>query len=411
MSRPGKSAKPGPYASAYDLPSVAELLEQIQGMKFLTRVIYRDQRKSVLELEAQVRGLADLIDRFYELLGPRHWIFHESLNVEKMKPLIALPAEEAEQGLIKLYQDPEWLRFMIIGLSRFPQMRSRMDLVDKARINYEAGRFYATALVLLTVMDGFVNDLDTSRRRGLHTRDAEELAAWDSIVGHHQGLTHAHKTFTKSTSKTSDEPVYELHRHGIIHGMLVNYDNVIVATKAWNRLFAVGDWAASLEKQNVEPEPDPSWREVFTKVAANERAKTALDAWRPSSVEADDPTFLDQDVCRRALAYLEAWIAKNYGKMASLISPQIAESTLKKTAGMVREAYSFHDLQEFKFERASFEAAALCEIDVSLTFDAEPQPARMRWIRETADGSPATPDREGEWFLYLWSPWAMLNRD
>ncbi|MGD0273119.1 MAG: hypothetical protein ABSB96_05275 [Gaiellaceae bacterium] len=411
MSRPDQRSASGSYASALDLPSVVELLDQIQGMKTLTRFIARDQRKSVLEIEAQVRELMELVDRFYELLGPRHWIFHESLNTEKVKPLIDLPADKAEQGLIKLYQDPDALRFMIMGLRRFPQMRSRMDLVDKARIDYEAGRFYSTALVLLTVMDGFVNDLDTSRRRGLHTREAEELAAWDSIVGHHQGLTHAHKTFTKGTSKTSDEPVYELHRHGIIHGMLVNYDNAIVATKAWNRLFTVGDWAASLEKRKVEPKPDPSWREVLSQIAANERAKKALDAWRPSSIKASDPKFLEQDVCQRALAYLEAWVAKNYGKMASLISPRLTESTLKKTAGMVREGCSLHDLQKFEFKRASFEAAAVCEIDVDLTFDAGPQPARMRWIRETADGTPATPDVEAEWFLFLWGPWAMLSRD
>ena len=411
MIRSGKYAKPGPYASALDLPSVVELLEQIQGMKILTRFVARDQRKSLLEIETQIRELMDLVDRFYELLGLRHWIFHESLNTEKIKPLIALPTDEAEQGLIELYQDPDGLRFMIMGLRRFPQMRSRMELIDKAKADYEAGRFYAAVLVLLTVMDGFVNDLDTSHRRGLHTRDAEELAAWDSIVGHHQGLTQAHKTFTKGTSKTSDEPVYELHRNGIIHGMLVNYDNVIVATKAWNRLFAVGDWAASLEKQKIEPKPDPSWREVLAQIAANEDAKKALDAWRPSSVEADNPAFLDQDVCRRALTYLEAWTEKNYGKMASLISPGLAEGTLKKTAGMVREECSLHELRSFELKRASFEAAAVCEIDVYLTFDAEPQPARMRWIRETVDGTPATPDIEAEWFLYLWGPWAMLNRD
>jgi hypothetical protein len=30
--------------------------------------------------------------------------------------------------------------------------------------------------------------------------------------------------------------VFELHRHGIVHGTLVNYNNPVVATRAWNVL-------------------------------------------------------------------------------------------------------------------------------------------------------------------------------
>lgn len=386
------------------------MLERIQGMKLLTRFVARDQRKSLLEIESQVRELTDLIDRFYTLLGPRHWIFHDSLNTEKIKALIGLSVDEAEQEFVELYQDPEALRFMIMGLRRFPEMRSRMDLIEKARIDYGAGRFYATVLVLLTVMDGFVNDLQPEQRRGLHTRDAEELSAWDSVVGHHLGLTHAHKTFTKRTSKTSDEPVSELHRNGIIHGTLVNYDNAIVATKAWNRLFAVGDWAASVEKQKVKPVPNPTWREIFSQIAANEKAKKALEAWRPSSLDADDPGFADQDVCQRALAYLAGWTAKNYGVMALLISPGLGENTPRKTAGMIRDACSMYELRKFTMKRAVFDAPAVCEINVDLTFDSGTHPAQMRWIREAVDGMAATPNVEGEWFLYLWGPWAMLNR-
>jgi hypothetical protein len=401
---------PAPYVSAADLPSVAEMLEQIRGMKLLTRVVARDQREGLLKIESQVRDIVRVVDGFYDLLGPRHWIFHESLNLEKVKELLKAPVDEAEQKLIALYQDSETLHFLIRSLRRFSEMDSRMALIEKAASDYEARRFYATALVLLTVMDGFVNDLDPASRRGLHTRDADELAAWDSIVGHHMGLTNAHNTFTTSTRKTSDEPLFELQRHGIIHGTLTNFDNVIVATKAWNRLFAVADWATSVEKQKTPPAPEPTWREILTKIAANERAKKALAAWHPRSVDAEEPGFQDEDVCQRTHAYLTAWASKNYGAMARYISPRVADETQSKTAGMIREACSLHALNGFKLKRASFEAAAACEIDVDLVLDSEPQFARMRWIRETADGSPATPDVEGEWFLFLWEPWAMIDR-
>jgi hypothetical protein len=148
-----------------------------------------------------------------------------------------------------------------------------------------------TVLSLIPVMDGFVNDVETDPRRGLHTREDDEMAAWNSVVGHHQGLTLAHRTFTKTFKKTSDEEVHELYRNGIVHGMLTNFNNVVVATKTWNRLFAVADWALSREKQAIPPEPKPSLRALFGQIAENQRTQRALDAWQPRTLTPDDPGF------------------------------------------------------------------------------------------------------------------------
>jgi hypothetical protein len=238
-----------PYASALDLPSIRDLLKQIEGMKALTLFIGRKQRAQVIEVERNVRELAAQVDAFYALLGDRHWIFHERLDTNVVERLLKMEADAAEAALIDHYRDEEALSFMLMQLNGLNGMRPRIPLVQHARDDYLGGRYYAVVLVLLAVMDGFVNDVDASQRRGLHARDPSEMTAWDSVVGHHLGLSHAHSVFTKSTFKTSEEPVFDLQRNGIIHGTLVNYDNVIVATKAWNRLFAVADWARSVEKE------------------------------------------------------------------------------------------------------------------------------------------------------------------
>jgi hypothetical protein len=385
-------------------------MEQIRGMKALTRFIGRKHRKEILQIEQQIEEHVAVVDRFYELLADRHWIFHDRLSLEKVKAILGLAPDEAEMAFIEIYRDAEWLRLTTMGLRRFPAMQSRMDLIEKAMDDYREGRYYACVLVLLTVMDGFVNDLDPGHRRGLHTREADELAAWDTVVGHHMGLTTAHGTFTKGTFKTSSEPLYELQRHGIIHGMLVNYDNVIVATKAWNRLFAVADWATSLERKSKPKEPEPSWGDVFRKIARNERVKKALDEWRPSRLEVSDPGFDDEEVCVRAKTYLDAWMRRNFGAMAKLISPQLGEGTPNATAGRVREEFELWTLDYYTMVAADFEAAAVCEIDVELVMDGERKDARMRWIREDSEGGPAMPTEPGTWYLYLWGPLAMLNR-
>jgi hypothetical protein len=405
------SRDPGLYKSALDLPSVSELLEQIRGFKALTLVIARKQRAQVLKLEGDLKQLAKLVDDFYALLGSRNWIFHENLNTEQMTAVVRLSADEAELRLIDFYKDSEQLDFMIRTLCRFPQLLDRMALIERAQKDYEEGRYYATVLVLITIMDGFVNDIETARRRGLHARTEDEMAAWDSVVGHHLGLASAHKTFTKRFSKTSDEEVYELYRNGIMHGMLLNYDNPVVATKAWNRLFAAADWATSREKQEIPPEPKPKWNELFRQIGDNQKTKKALEEWRPRVATEAEAGFTNEPLYLVAVDYLAAWQTSNYGRMAQLLSSLARDDdeSDSKTAGMVREQSAGFELSGFGISKLNFEAPAICEIDISLVLGDQTKPARMRWIREGEDGMSVAPNQPGEWRLIFWGPMAMIN--
>ena len=81
------------------------------------------------------------------------------------------------------------------------------------------------------------------------------MSAWDKAAGHHQGLANAHRTWTKRVSKLDSSEQFELRRHGLVHGMLPNFDNPVIATKAWNLLFAVSDWADG-EVARLTPKED-----------------------------------------------------------------------------------------------------------------------------------------------------------
>jgi hypothetical protein len=59
----GPVATHEPYGSAAHIPSIADMLRKIEGGKFLTRFIARDQRAKLVELEQQVRGHVAAIDR------------------------------------------------------------------------------------------------------------------------------------------------------------------------------------------------------------------------------------------------------------------------------------------------------------------------------------------------------------
>ncbi len=79
-------------------------------------------------------------------------------------------------------------------------------------------------------------------------------------------------------------------------------------------------------------------------------------------------------------------------------------------AGRIREEFAFHDLLDFELQAADYTAAAVCEVDVLLHFGQLSKAGRMRWIREGVDGMVAIPGAEGEWYLYLWGPWAIFDR-
>ena len=179
--------------------------------------------------------------------------------------VIAESAVTAEQRLIEYYKTVERIEVPLGRLHRFDAMRPRIPLLVKALRDYEAGRYYSTVLVLLSVMDGFVNDLDAANRQGLHARPEEDMVAWDSVAGHHLGLSHAHQSFIKGFYKTDTTEVTELFRNGIMHGTLVNFDNDVVATKAWNRLFAVADWADARQRRARPVEPTPALRESIVR--------------------------------------------------------------------------------------------------------------------------------------------------
>ncbi|MET8703335.1 hypothetical protein ABZW10_31420 [Kitasatospora sp. NPDC004723] len=367
------------YRSARDLPSVVEAAQQLEAFRLLRYAIPAARRPDIAKMRRDLYHIADTVDGFYELLGPRNWIYHDN--------------------------DPERLFHLTIGLNRLPAMRKRLALVEKAKADYFAGRYYSTVHVLLSVMDGFVNEFETVRK-GLHARQAEELKAWDSVVGHHMGLARAHRTFTKGRSATTEEPVYELYRNGIVHGSILNYDNIVVATKAWNRLMAVADWARAREKEQQPAPAKPTWRELFARIAEQGRTSRAVTAFEPFQLGPRDDGFATHPVHTATAGFLTAWTARNFGAMAALVTADVHTKYGNAAPRQVRLAFADHGLSAFTIRGLDFRAAAACTVAVDLTApDGAARSTSLRWIREDETGQPVpVPLDGGTWRLYTWHP-------
>ena len=151
--------------------------------------------------------LATTVDNFYERLGPRHWIFHDSLTVSTVEEILNRTADaaSAEAYLIEAYRDKDASMYWIRRLRNVAGLRERFNQIMRDREHYDADQFDSCTLHLLAIMDGFVNDVEPYTRKALSSRDANEMVAWDHVVGHHLGLTNALRSFTKTIKRRVDE--------------------------------------------------------------------------------------------------------------------------------------------------------------------------------------------------------------
>ena len=381
---------------------------QIQGGKLLTRLIARDKRSKFLEIEQQLNHFATVVDRFYEKLGPRNWIFHDSLNLSAVEAILdqTSSCEEAEQEFIELYRDQSKLTNWIRQLLRVEGLHERAHQIERALEHYNADQFDSSALHLIAVMDGFVNDFEPDERHGLASRDPDEMTAWDSVVGHHLGLTSALRAYNKTFKKRVDKEVYELHRHGIVHGTITRYDNVVVATRAWNMLFALVDWAFATRKARQPEAPKPTIRGVFQQMATTARIKGMLDAWQPSRLSDSDVHFEDHEINALTVKFLTGWRERNFGVLTRFPSRRNGkgETTHGKMAGQLREAFDGFVLSEFHVTELDNTAPAIWLSRGEATRNGTPGTFECRWILEEADGRSGYGSDSAQWRLAFCDP-------
>jgi hypothetical protein len=406
-SRDSESRKDGrvQYESARDLPSFQELEAQLRALKVLSWLPWVD-RGTVRELEAGMSQLIGTVDAFYGLLSDRHWIFHDAMNMEEMAAVVGLSdVDAAEAALIDYYRQPDTLHYMVLGLTSLEAFANRRHMIDAALADYQADRYYATVLVLLTVMDGFVNEFENVRR-GLHARDAEDMSAWDSVVGHHKGLSHAHRTFTKTFSVTNADSITELYRNGIVHGTLTNFDNVVVATKAWNRLFAVADWARSRERASIPKEKPPRFREILKQLAENDVRKKANAAWTERKVTGTD-ALQREEIFTVTTDFAATWQRRNYAALAGFLPHNHHAMYGKKIVKEVKDDYEPYALGALRVLQLHYEAPAVCMVQAAAQINGTDTEVVLRWIREDGKGNPVAASLPGDWRLFLWRPFTM----
>lgn len=415
MKAMSDTTHPTPYGTARDLPSYREMETMVKGLKVLGWLLPKDKRRELREAQAEMEALFDSIEDFCRVLGPRHWIYHGGLPASEVTEMLADDPEPevAEQRLIAIQQErlegPNWS----IGL-RVDGLNQRWNQLQRARQHYLDGHFDSCALVLVTVMDGFVNDFQPDRRRGLAARDEEnEMFAWDSITGHHMGLTNVMPVFLKTFRKRHDDEVFDVHRHGMVHGNLTNYDNPFVAMKAWNMLFAVVDWAKATTEVAKPKKPQPTLGDAVAGLRQRGERKRLEREFEPSVLTVDAPEFDQHEVVVRARTFLEAWQKGQWGRLHDLLPPTIVKNRRPgETAEMLKHRLERLPMHEFQLTSVDFSSIAAADVHGTAAVGETSGAVKMRWCQFGEDGTidlMATDD--SVWRLAVWAPERFVTAD
>ena len=399
---------PTPYGSAADLPSFRELSQQIAGGKLLTRLFFRRFYAELVEIEQQLANLTHVVDAFYDRLGSLNWIFHESLNLGDVERILgeASDADTTEKRLIELYRASELGDWKLMGLRSHEGMLRRFHQIERAREHYQASQYDSCVLHLIAVMDGFVNDFEPSNRKGLHARDPLQMVAWDSIVGHHQGFTHALVTFKKTIKRRVDEEVFDVYRNGIMHGTVVNFNNPVVATKAWNMLFAVSDWATATDNAKQPPEPKPTFRDTWPVLSRRAIYRRHQREFVTVTVQATDAGFASDEVAQSASGFLDAWENRRWGLVARFRTPmQQGSESGGRAIEETKERFRRYDLQNWAITSVVHDHPSAAEINAEATVNNRDRQLQFRLGLLTIEGHMALRgETDVRWYVVSWFP-------
>jgi hypothetical protein len=335
------------------------------------------------KLAKQVDEMTAIPDRFNSMFSDKGWILFDSMELEVARQAIKIAEKDgidrADEFLVEHFS-PDWVEAHINWLRFITGFQERFELAKVALEDYRAGRFYASILITLSLIDGWVSELNIIdfHRHGFFS-EKSQLVAWDSITAHPKALAKLQKVFGKSRMMTRTEEIRIPYRHGIMHGMDLGYNNKYVAAKCWVALFAVRDWAIKAAKNELSPpELEPGvektlWEsiEIFRKT--REEAER-LKQWQPRQVtigEAIPSTGQAQDYPldtpeQKTAEFLNYWLKNNYGYMAKCYAAMLQMEPVD-----VRESFQQWRLLEFELMGVNDITPAVADVKVKVKIKAK----------------------------------------
>lgn len=368
-----------------DNPSFSEISNQLEILNTISKLSPVVQKilprtknifNQIHDLQVQAKVL-EIPDAFNEKFAKLGWIAYGTMSLDVMQKAIEIfesKGAKASEQFLADYYDAETIKKGINRLRNHTEFKRRIRLIELAKEDYLAERYHACIPLLLSLIDGIVNDI--SKHVGFFA-ESIDMTAWDSIAAHETGLQTIKSLFSRGSNKTNEEEIYIPYRNRILHGRELAFDNKIVAAKVWATLFAIKDWSVDLSNKPNEKETT-NWIDLFKKTAQNNKEKRLIANWQ-SRTSFDTPylpytglaTNLPFNTPERAVAeFLENWIAKRYGPLSESLVYFVEKSKGKK-AGLARENFGKYTPSSFKLISVEDETPAISNVKIELMFDSD----------------------------------------
>ncbi|WP_341280216.1 hypothetical protein [Paenibacillus sp. FSL H8-0537] len=358
----------------------------------------------------QTKELVSIPDRFNNFFADQGWIMYSMMSLEVAREAV-LKAESGDfqgaQEIILRYYDVKTVGLQLRSLNAIKAFKPRMDLALKGLNDYEEKRYHACIPVILALTDGLVNELHEDHKG--FSAGTTQLEAWDSIAAHSQGLGKLVRILRKGRRKTTTEKINLPYRNGILHGTDLGYDNEIVAAKTWAVLFAVGEWAAKVERGETkapEEKPKESITEILTKAHATEQFKREISEWKPRNIIPMNPESFVLGSPEYALnEFLSFWIGKNYGGMTNILPHKIIDT--KAAPSKIRKHFKDKLLKSFEFVSIVDIALSNTTLEVLLQIEEDGRQSekisKFVMIMEDTEGRPVGRTQvNSKWVSHTW---------
>lgn len=363
-------------ASLKEIDNAFKIAKTISKVPLIKHIMPRihNALSEFLEGEPQFSKLKETPDNFNKIFSKLGWVAYESISLDIMATAVDLYAargkEVAENYLADTY-DKDTIRRGLMSFSGHKHFKKRLRLLKLAEIDYLEGRYHACVPLLLSLLDGVVDDI--SGHIGFFAKGSN-LEIRDSIAAHETGLTVLAKIMTKSAKKTNERPCNIPYRHGILHGKELAFDNKIVAAKCWAAFFATRNWAESYDKLKDEPEVKEEYglKEHLAHRVAMKKLNDAIAAWRPRNMADLDylpscggSDSLPENTPEHAVAkLLEYWQKQSFQLICNML-------VYPKKAVQAKNEYGGNAPISFKVLSVEDTAPVVTKVEVELSFQKE----------------------------------------
>lgn len=324
-------------------------------------------------------NIINIPDEFNEFFNKNGWCASESINMNLMETCVVLAKnkkiKEAEDKLVESI-DEDFIQHVIRHLKTIKGGQERWDILQKAKKDHIEGRYYSSVMVVLSVIDGIVNDIIPEQKGAF--AEGVTLTTEDSVAGHETGLSNLISLMARSRKKTNSDSLSIPYRNGILHGRDLNFDNQKTSAKCWYCLMVIKDWATALRDKKKAPiEENKSWKEIFQtmkrtrqikKETANWKKRTAKELPKLPSTQSSE-NYTEGTPEKALVDLLEFWQSKNYGKMASLLTSLSEEPTVSRRAGELAKKLKTKEIIDFELLRIDEQSMAGRNIYVRLSYN------------------------------------------